>query len=599
MVDMDLTSLITKIKKNYRLNFFFVLLALLCAGCAENKIRPLREAIFKKSTRSKLIDLAPTKDSTIFLNKANEYGLGEVEGVGFYAVDVNFDGHTDLVVMDDFVSSPKFYLFDHNLKKFILSENPFPETLRANYLLFADFNRDGVYDVIIGQMNQKTEMTQYPSRVFKGVISKEGKLSYSFVANLPVEILPTSSIVAFDYDLDGELDLYLGNWFKDATSNPLPVADILLKGKGFEFTNVSHLLKGEYEFDKEEKIYPNITPTFGATVCDVDRNGFPDILTNNSNGYFNKMWMNQESIGFDDIASISGYAADSEGRKDQKGGGNSFFSLCGDYNNDSIVDIVLGNLSRDGDPANRDRSAILTGRSKTYPPMFYRSEFYLTQDEARWSQGNRRGAWIDYNLDGLNDLMIANMGFPPSSRLIFFEQLPDHAYEDKAREYGLDLVNPSGIVTLDINNDGVMDFLVGQNKARAGEVKTKIYLFENQTPRNKKGSLRVHLRGQASNYYGISSSVELITDKNEYWSEANYNHGGFSSQNEEGVYFAFDEENPKKLNVRWSYGVTDKLGRLRAQNQTYDLSRLKGQGKHLELNLCQDGRILEIYKKCY
>lgn len=578
-------------------SLYLAILGVLLSGCAEKKIQPIKD-VGGPREQSIPYDIAPERSGGIFVDKTEEYGLKDVSAVHLYAVDVNNDGANDLVILDDFYASPKFYYFNKKEKKFKLGENPFNEIVRASYLNFVDLDHDGVYDVIVGNLNQRSEMTQYPGRVYKGIV-ENGKLRYQAKSSLPTGVLPTASIVPLDFNLDGEIDLYLANWFSQKDNNPKPVTDYLLQGKGFEFTDVGSQLRGEYDYNKSDKIYPNATPTFGASVCDVDKNGLPDIMTSNSNGYYNKLWLNIDGKNFVNYGVESGYAADNEGSADQKGGGNSFFSLCGDYNNDGIVDIVVGNLARDSDPESRDKSAVLTGSVKTFPPKFIRSEFFLQDKQENWSEGDRRGAWIDYNLDGLNDLLIANSGFPPSSRLVFFEQEPDHAYDDKAKELGINLMNPSGIVTIDLNGDGVMDFISGQSKVRAGDINTRLYVFENQTKREGKGSMRFHLQGKKSNFHGISSTLTFSTTKNKYFGEANYAYGSLPSQNEEGVYFAFGHETPKEVEVRWSIGSEDRLGRAAPLVRKYSLQKLSGKGKHLELNLCEDGRVLPRSKNCY
>lgn len=576
----------------------FLVALLLAAGCAEKKIRPLKNVDAPKE-QSIAYEFSPDKGSrNVFTNKTSEYGLEGVEAVHLYAVDVNNDRATDLVTLDDFSAAPKFYFFNKKNKKFILGENPFKEIVRASYLNFIDLDHDGIYDVIVGNLNQKSEMTQYPPRLFRGVIKNE-VLSYEPKGELPTGILPIASIVPGDFNLDGEIDLFLSNWFSQTGVNPIPLTDILLQGKGFEFTNIGPQLKGEHDYNKSEKIYPNATPTFGASICDVDKNGFPDILTNNSNGYYNKLWLNMNGSNFTNFGVESGYGADTEGTPEAKGGGNSFFSLCGDYNNDEIVDVVVGNLSKDSDEETRDKSAILSGSKKTFPPKFYRSDFYFSDQSNQWSEGNRRGAWIDFNLDGLNDLLIANSGFPPNSRLVLFEQLQDHEYADVAKEMGINLMNPSGIVTLDLNSDGVMDFISGQSKVRAGDRATKVYVYENSTPRNSSGSIRFHLQGKKSNTHGISSSVIFKTNKETRFANADYIYGSLPSQNEEGLYFAFGKEIPKSVEVRWSIGTADRLGKILPVTKKYNLQKFSSQGRHIELNLCDDGRVLLRTKKCF
>lgn len=580
---------------------FLLALLIVISGCADKKVRPLVD-VGGPREQSIPYDINPAKASEhyagTFVDKTEEYGLKGVQAVHMYAVDANNDGATDLVVLDDFLASPKFYFFDKKEKKFKLGPSPFNELVRASYLNFIDLDHDGILDVIAGNLNQKSEVTQYPARVFKGVVT-DGKISYIQKTTLPIGILPTASIVPFDFNLDGEIDLYLANWFSQKDANPKPVPDSLLQGKGFEFTNISTQLQGEYEINRSDKSYPNATPTFGASVCDVDRNGLPDIMTNNSNGYYNKLWLNVDGKNFTNYGTLSGYAADTEGTAEAKGGGNSFFSLCGDYNNDGLVDIVVGNLAKDSDVESRDKSAILTGSTKSFPPKFYRTEIFPEEKADNWSEGNRRGIWLDYNLDGLTDLMIANSGFPPTSRMLFYEQQADHEYIDRAREMGINLMNPSGMVSIDLNGDGVMDFISGQSKVRAGDINSRIYVFENQTKRHGKGSIRFHLQGKKSNYYGISSTLTFRTNKVSRFGEANYAYGSLPSQNEEGVYFAFAGETPKNVEVRWSVGNIDKLGRISPLVKTYDLQKLLGKGKHLELNLCEDGRVLARTKKCY
>jgi len=567
-------------------------------GCAEKKIKLklVTEQILPKDPAPQYI-LGPEKPGKMFIDKTEAYGLSGVEAVHLYVADINNDGASDLIILDDFSAAPKFFLFDKKMKKFILSPNPFNEIVRASFLIFIDLDHDRVLDVIVGSLNQKTEITQFPTRIYMGSL-KNNVVTYSLKTTLSAGLLPTASIVPLDYNLDGEVDLFLANWFSEKDQSPKPVLDKLLEGNGFEFKDVSNLLKGENDFNKSEKTFLNATPTFGASACDVDKNGFPDLLTNNSNGYFNKLWMNGDGKGFGNYGIESGYAADGEGSLESKGGGNSFFSLCGDYNNDGIVDIVVGNLSKDSDPDSRDKSAVLTGSTRSFPPKFIRSEFYQLNGKEQWSEGMRRGVWLDYNLDGLNDILIANSGFPPSSRLVFFEQQSDHAYEDKAEAYGINLLNPSGIVTLDLNGDGVMDFISGQTKVRAGEVVTKLYVFENQFKRTNQKSLRFHLQGKASNSQGISSSFLLTTNKSKYYSEANYTFGSLPSQNEEGVYFAFNSEVPRDIEVRWSLGNLDRLGRVVPLVKRYNLKKYS-HTKHAELNLCEDGRILLRPKNCY
>jgi hypothetical protein len=577
--------------------FFWGALTALWGGCSHEKNLSAPAPLVPPKEVAPQYVLGPLAQSNTFIDKTEQYGLWGVKAVHLYAVDVNHDGHTDLITLDDFYASPKFYFFNKRESRFVLGPSPFDGIVRGSYLNFVDFDHDGFYDVIVGTLNQKTEVAQYPPRLFKGEFVKN-QLHYKEQASLPSGKSPTSSLVAFDYDLDGEIDLFLGNWFSYNDLTPRPLPDVLLKGNGFNFSDVSNALKGEYDYSRSTDSYINARPTFGASICDIDKNGFPDILTSSSNGYFNKYWQNHDGKNFVNYGLESGFAADAEGSEQTRGGGNSFFSLCGDYNNDELIDIVVGNLFRDTDPETRDKSSVLTGSSRSNPPRFIRSEFLRDNPREKWSEGDKRGIWIDYNLDGLNDLIIENSGFPPDSRLVFFEQAKNHAFTDQSLKLGINIMNPAGAVTMDLNRDGVMDFIVGQSKTRAGDIEHRLYVFENQTKREARGSVRFHLQGKKSNFHGLSSSVSLTTNKRTRFFNVEYNSGPLASQNEEGAYFAFDKERPRFVTVRWAWALKDRLDRPYPLVKKYDLSNLPLAKAHHELNLCEDGRVLRKENNC-
>lgn len=505
--------------------------------------------------------LAPKKIShKVFSEKSQQYGLENVTGTHLYAVDFNNDSYTDLVILPDYYSKPEWYQFSPTEKKFFkLSYDPMPEVARASYLAFYDFNRDGKKDLLLGTLNQKSAMRPVPWRVFYNV-SEKNIVKFFEIKNVFPAADAASGVSFLDYNLDGLIDLFQPNWFSlDGKFKTRP--DLLWRGEeinnnGLRFSNQSQLLIDEHRFIKQEKSYINATPSFGSSICDVDRNGRVDILTASSNGYANKMWLNvneeEQDFVFKDYAESSRYAFDELGDKILRGGGNSFFSLCMDYNNDSIPDIMLGSLNRETDPETTDRSTIFTGSTKSFPPKFIRSEFYR-EIGGKYIEGDRRGVLLDYNNDGFVDVLVDNAGFPPDSRLVFFEQQPDHSYVDRAEEFGIDFVNPSGTVSIDLNRDGKMDFISAQTKLRTGsflEEKTKIYVFENQS-KNKNQSLRVFLVSDEANPGAIGATVEVVTNKRKFWRVNEYVNGGLPSQNEEGLHFGLGADLPKEIVVTW------------------------------------------------
>ncbi len=541
--------------------------------------------------------LDPSDKTSAFINKTQDYGLENISAIHLYAVDFDGDKRTDLVVLPDYFSIPDWYRFDG--KKFQkLAYNPMPEVVRGSYLAFYDFNQDGLKDLLVGTLNQKSAMRAIPWRIFINY-SQNGVVK--FIEEKDVfPVADSSSGVSFlDFNGDGVIDLFQPNWFSidgKLTNRP----DQLFLGEQTKlfnetkayFKSATAELFDELKYSKTERKFLNATPSFGSSICDVDRNGRPDILTTSSNGYSNKLWMRETNLekeySFKDYGEETGYAFDETGDKLLRGGGNSFFSLCMDYNNDGIADIMLGSLNRETDDETRDRSSILTGSKLTFPFKFIRTDFFRESQNEKFVEGDRRGVILDYNNDGLIDFIVDNSGFPPHSRLMFFKQETDHAFVDISKNEGLDLVNPSGTVSIDLNNDGRMDFITAQTALRAGQYldsKTKIHAFENRV-KNKNKSIRIYLKGSDSNHDGISASIEVVTNKRKMWRMVEYVYGGLPSQNEEGIHFGLGTDLVKTINVNWPF-----FDEGRPRKITYKIDPKKISKAYTKLILNESGKV--------
>ena len=471
-----------------------------------------------------------------------------------------------------------------------------------------DFNRDGVPDLVAGVLNQRSEVSQVPFKLYNGSM-KEGLLTFTEVPNafkIPAE--PSSSVSLIDFDLDGWTDIFIGNWYENKQGQHYPVADRLFKNNtkgGFE--EVTSLLKGEASKSSEHIYPPNAKPTYGSSTCDIDQNGFPDILTVSSSGHKNKLWMNlKENTShdryFDDIGAISNYGSDPDGNLIPTGGGRNFFAACADYNDDGIMDVFMGSLSHAYDNDSVDKSSILTGSKELYPPFFIRTEYLSDANNESWNQGDRRGIWMDYNIDGKVDLIVDNSGFPPYSRLVLFEQDETRAFMNVGAQAGIDIVNPTGTITLDLNQDGLLDIITAQNNVRRADIPPRLYVFENHTKIPGRKAIRVHVKGIKANPQGLGAMVMLYTQSGENkvvqrrWVE--YTQGGLASQNEEGVHFGVGEGyEAVGLKVRWPY--LTKKG-FNAGSAIEKLYPFKGSSNkdYIEVTVCEDGRILSGKTSC-
>lgn len=558
------------------------------------------EALSKKIQK---VNYGPTlKTGGVFVDKTKDYGLSNLYGVTFNAVDLNMDGKTDLVVLPTYYSRPKFFIFDSTKKQYVpWSHDPLPFDFKVSFMLMYDVNKDHTIDLIAGVLNQRSEVSQIPVKLYLGNV-KDGLLRFvedpTFV-KLPSE--PTSSITLLDYDLDGWVDIFIGNWFESKKGQYYPVPDRLLRNNNGIFEDATTLLKDEAKKASDQLYPPNAHPTYGSSSCDIDQNGYPDILTASSSGHKNKLWMNLSEARtgerlFEDLGPVTNYGSDPEGSLIPTGGGRNFFSACTDYNDDGIMDLFIGSLSHAYDNESVDKSSILTGSKETYPPYFLRTEYLSDATSESWNQGDKRGVWTDYNLDGKVDLVVDNSGFPPYSRLVLFEQDESRAFVNVAGQLGIDLVNPTGTITVDVNHDGLPDLITSQNNIRHSDIPPRLYVFENQSKIPGRKAIKVYLRGTKSNSQGLGAMVMLYTKRNNKkiiqrrWNE--YSQGGLTSQNEDGMHFGIDAGvEAVGIKVRWPYKVKSGFKQGQVIEKLYPLQGLITKD-YVEVTVCEDGKIL-------
>jgi hypothetical protein len=203
---------------------------------------------------------------------------------------------------------------------------------------FSDLDNDGDYDLMTGETYAdeciESDPPPLPNRVFRneggGIFSNRTPPSMAAYADY------TRSILGFDMDRDGDLDIFAVNGDR-GDPEPLPDRNELYRNDGnFNFTSITAGAiidtpagqagtDTDYDHDGDIDI---IVPNFGHGCFDFSC-GDLGILRNEGNGVFTKV--SRQSIGILQRAS-SGIST-------------------GDLNNDGLTDLVL--VDQDRDPRRR------------------------------------------------------------------------------------------------------------------------------------------------------------------------------------------------------------------------------------------------------
>ena len=214
-----------------------------------------------------------------------------------------------------------------------------------------------------------------------------------------------SGMAAFDFDLDGNIDLYFLNGSDFSTTKGIPSdsttsPNSLYRNLGaMRFTNVSFLS----HCDSEE---------FGIGVCvgDFNSDGFPDMFVNNFGP--NRFYQNQGDGTFIEMAESGGIAC-----PDQMGAGATFF----DADKDGFLDLYVGHYVRDPISKNVKRT---TDGYPSYPgPLDFTAEtdrFFLNLGDGTFRDATQeRGLGgiatttmslvaADFDDDGDDDVLVVN-----------------------------------------------------------------------------------------------------------------------------------------------------------------------------------------------
>jgi hypothetical protein len=360
-----------------------------------------------------------------------------------------------------------------------------------------------------------------------------------------------------DYDRDGWLDLYVGNYVhydleSDTTCHAAsgqpdyctpqafrPQADRLYRNRRngtFEDVSATALPGGRFG------------PALGVSTADFNNDGWIDIYVANDGGA-NLLWLNQRNGTFKDAALLAGVALGEKGQPEGSMGVDA-----GDVDNDGDEDLMITVLPDEGNNFYVNDGSGLFEDQSTRSALGPLSMGYTGFGTA----------WIDYDNDGSLDLLTVNGAVslkparsnhrsPYDERKGLFRNPGNGRFEDVTGRagpvFGLSEVS-RGASFGDIDNDGDTDVLVTNN---GGPPRL---LVNNVGSRRHWLGLRVVNQSLRRDMIGARVAVTRA-DGRTLWRRARSD-GSYASANDPRVLVGLGESaDPVRVRVVWPDGRTE------------------------------------------
>jgi hypothetical protein len=583
----------------HRIFFLVGATAIFFSSCKEKTQPALFESLDSVRTGIRFVNrLSPITSKLSIVDYLYYYN-----GAGVAAGDINNDGLTDLLFVSN-RGSNKLYLNKDDFKFEDITEaaglKSFAEWKTG--VTMADVNGDGLLDIYICAVANYMGL----EGVNELYINNGNKTFTESAAEYGLNFSGFSTQSAFfDYDHDGDLDMYLLNHATHTSRSYDKViartladkdaGDYLYRNDNGKFVDVS----------KEAGIYQAAMGYgLGITIADFNNDGWEDIYASNDFHEDDYYYINNHNGTF------------SEAGKEAFRYFSRFSMGCdaADINNDGYEDVMTLDMSPDEEALEKQSlgedpwDLFLYKKSFGYHYQFSRNALQVNNDGKTFSDwamlsGVESTDWSwstlveDYNNDGRKDIFITNgivkrpndldyLKFSHEDSMLFAAELTTAQLEiairrmpagkahnylfegdssmvfiDRSKAWGMNEKNISnGAVYADLDNDGDLDLVTNSINEAPGVFRN---LSEQQVHNN---FLTVSLKGDKANTFGLGAKVYVST-KDGFQLKHMMPTRGFLSSVEPRLHFGLKKETKAdSVIVVWNDGKTQVLTNVNANS---------------------------------
>lgn len=524
-------------------------------------------------------------------------------GAGVGAGDFNNDGKIDLFFAAN-QSQNKIYLNNGNLQfTDITAAAKIPDDGGwSTGVSVADVNDDGLLDIYVCRVGHFESLQSKNQLLICKGISEVGIPYYTDEAQkYGVDFSGFSTQAAFfDFDLDGDLDMYLLNHSLRYNSTFAPRNT---------FKGTVDSLSGDRLFRNDKDYFTDISKAaginqtmigygLGIAISDINLDGYPDIYIGNDFHENDYLYINNKKGGFDDLLDSSIMHT-------------SQFSMgvdVADINNDAYPEIISADMLP-FDPVILKSSlgvdeynTLLTKLRNGYNFQYARNALQLNRRNGLFSEiGLYAGVyatdwswstlWADFDNDGLKDLFVSN-GIPKRLNDIDYinyisnEEVQSRIQTNKIGEREMNLINKfpqikipnrffrnkgnasfedigdmipdnkntysNGAIYADLDNDGDIDIVVNN-------IDEPALVYRNKTNDGKaKPAIQIVLKGPAGNIKAVGSKLYIFSGTS-VMSYEKFAVRGFQSSMEIPLQVSTGNEKPDSVFLVWPDNTVQKI----------------------------------------